>query len=60
VVLTIWSTFFSIYLTALEIFVIQAVCMWCVSSAIVSTVLMMLVLIPATASPPQLQAEAVA
>jgi len=60
VILTIWSTFFSIYLTVLEIFVIQAVCMWCVSSAIVSTVLMMLVLVPVTASPPQVPAEAVA
>jgi uncharacterized membrane protein len=50
VVLTIWSTLFSIYLTVLEIFVIQAVCMWCISSAIISTALMMLVLIPVTSS----------
>jgi len=60
VVLTIWSTLFSIYLTVLEIFVIQAVCMWCVTSAIISTALMLLVLIPVTASPRPVSAEAVA
>jgi uncharacterized membrane protein len=49
VVLTIWSVLFSIYLTVLEIFVIRAVCMWCLSSAIISTALMLLVLIPVTA-----------
>jgi len=49
-VLTIWSTLFSVYLTVLEIFVIQAVCMWCISSAIISTALMLLVLIPITAA----------
>jgi uncharacterized membrane protein len=59
-VLTIWSTLFSIYLTVLEIFVIQAVCMWCVSSAIISTALMLLVLVPVTASPSPVSAEAVA
>jgi uncharacterized membrane protein len=46
--LTIWGTLFSIYLTWLEIFTIHAVCAWCLSSAIISTTLMLLVAIPLT------------
>lgn len=38
---------FSIYLTYLEPFVIQAVCMWCISSAIIMTLLLILSLPPA-------------
>lgn len=41
--LTAAGTLFSIYLTALEIFVIEAVCAWCLTSAIISTGLMLLV-----------------
>jgi uncharacterized membrane protein len=32
---------FSIYLTYLELFVIRAVCMWCVTSAVVMTLLLL-------------------
>lgn len=41
--LTIVGTLFSIYLTLLELFVIQAVCLWCLSSAVIITLLMLLV-----------------
>lgn len=41
--LTILGTLFSIYLTILELFVIRAVCLWCLSSAVVTTILMLLV-----------------
>lgn len=43
---TIFSTLFSIYLTLLELFVIHAVCIWCLSSAVISTLLMLLVVQP--------------
>jgi uncharacterized membrane protein len=41
--LTIFGTGFSIYLTILEMFVIQAICAWCLSSAVIMTLLMILV-----------------
>jgi uncharacterized membrane protein/thiol-disulfide isomerase/thioredoxin len=44
--LTILGTLFSIYLTLLELFVIRAVCAWCLSSAIVTTSLMILMIYP--------------
>jgi uncharacterized membrane protein len=53
--LTFFGVLFSIYLTLLEIFVIQAVCAWCLSSAIITTVLMLLVVIPITRASPRLQ-----
>jgi uncharacterized membrane protein len=40
--LTLLGTLFSIYLTCLELFAIQAICSWCLSSAVISTVLMLL------------------
>jgi uncharacterized membrane protein/thiol-disulfide isomerase/thioredoxin len=40
--LTLFGTLFSIYLTCLELFAIQAICSWCLSSAVISTVLMLL------------------
>lgn len=43
VALTMFATVFSIYLTAIELFVIGAVCVWCLSSAVISTFLMILV-----------------
>jgi uncharacterized membrane protein len=46
--LTLFGVLFSIYLTYLEIFVIQAVCLWCLSSAVITTVLMLAVLFPLT------------
>ncbi len=45
--MTLFGVLFSIYLTYLEPFVIGAVCMWCVSSAIIMTLLMLLSLRPA-------------
>lgn len=45
-----FGTLFSIYLTFLEPFVIGATCMWCVSSAVIITLLMWLSLEPATAA----------
>jgi uncharacterized membrane protein len=38
----LFGTLFSIYLTYLELFVIYAVCIWCVSSAVIMTALMLL------------------
>jgi len=40
VALTVVGTLFSLYLTALELFVIDAVCAWCLASAAVTTALM--------------------
>jgi uncharacterized membrane protein len=40
--LTVFGTLFSIYLTCLELFAIQAICSWCLSSAVITTVLMLL------------------
>jgi uncharacterized membrane protein len=48
--LTLLGTLFSIYLTCLEIFVIHAVCAWCLSSAVITTALMLLVAVPITAN----------
>ena len=39
---------FSIYLTYLELFVIHAVCIWCLSSAVIMALLMLLTLPAAT------------
>jgi uncharacterized membrane protein len=44
--MALFGTFFSIYLTFLEPFVIGATCAWCVTSAIVMTVLLGLVAAP--------------
>ena len=43
VILTIFGTGFSVYLTVLELFAIRAICAWCLSSAVVTTLLMILV-----------------
>jgi uncharacterized membrane protein len=40
--LTVFGTLFSVYLTCLELFAIQAICSWCLSSAVITTVLMLL------------------
>jgi len=45
-VLALLGTLFSLYLTYLEPFVIKAVCMWCLSSAVIMTLLMLLSLFP--------------
>jgi uncharacterized membrane protein/thiol-disulfide isomerase/thioredoxin len=45
--LTLFGTLFSIYLTCLELFVVRAICTWCLGSAVVTTILMLLVVKPA-------------
>jgi uncharacterized membrane protein len=50
-VLATMSVLFSIYLTWLEIFVIQAVCAWCLSSAVITAALLVVVLRPVTYLP---------
>ena len=44
VVLTGWGVVFSAWLTYLELFVINAICRWCVVSAVIAVVLFVLVL----------------
>jgi uncharacterized membrane protein len=44
--MTVAGTLFSVYLTFLEPFVIGATCAWCLSSAILITVLMLFALVP--------------
>jgi uncharacterized membrane protein len=39
--MTLFGTLFSIYLTYLELFVIKAVCLWCLSSAVIIVLLML-------------------
>jgi uncharacterized membrane protein len=46
--LTLFGVFFSIYLTCLELFVIRAICAWCLSSAVITTMVMLLVVVPVT------------
>jgi uncharacterized membrane protein len=46
--MTAFGVLFSIYLTYLEIFVIHAVCMWCISSAVIMLLLMLLTFGPLT------------
>lgn len=46
--MTAFGVLYSIYLTYLEIFVIHAVCIWCLSSAVIITLLMLLSLGPAS------------
>jgi len=42
--MAMFGTLFSVYLTYLEIFILHAVCIWCLGSAIVITALMLLTL----------------
>ncbi|HMQ54309.1 MAG TPA: vitamin K epoxide reductase family protein [Anaerolineae bacterium] len=44
--LTLLGTIFSIYLTVLELVVIRAVCLWCLSSAAITAALLVLVVAP--------------
>jgi uncharacterized membrane protein len=46
--MALFGTLFSIYLTYLELFVIHAVCIWCLTSAVIITLLMLLSLPPIT------------
>jgi uncharacterized membrane protein len=47
-VMAAFGVLYSIYLTYLELFVIRAVCLWCISSAVIITLLMLLSLGPAS------------
>ncbi len=47
-ILSLIGVIFSIYLTALELFVIYAICAWCISSAVISTVLMLITVVALT------------
>ena len=49
--LTFLGTLFSVYLTLVEIFVINAVCIWCISSAIITTLIMLFVALLLRAMP---------
>ena len=42
--LSVFGVLFSIYLTYLEVFVIRAVCIWCISSAMIMTLVLLLAL----------------
>lgn len=55
--LTLFGILFSIYLTCLELFVVRAICTWCLGSAVTTTVLMLLVVVPITGSPPPKRAR---
>ena len=46
--MVLFGTLFSIYLTYLELFAIHAICAWCLSSAVTTTALMVLVVVPVT------------
>ena len=39
--LAVFGVLFSIYLTLLELFVIHAICMWCLTSALITTLIML-------------------
>ncbi len=54
-VLTLLGTLFSIYLTLLELLVIDAVCAWCLTSAIVTTSLFIIVVHTLTKRPSSIQ-----
>lgn len=44
-IVTGWGVVFSAYLTYLELFVIHAICRWCVGSAVIAVILFALVLL---------------
>jgi uncharacterized membrane protein len=53
--MSLFGTLFSIYLTFLEPFVIGATCMWCLSSAIIMTLLLWLTVGPASEAVEQIR-----
>jgi len=55
--MAIFATLFSIYLTFLEIQVIKAVCAWCLTSAVLVTLLLLLGFTPAMRTQPAGQAK---
>jgi uncharacterized membrane protein/thiol-disulfide isomerase/thioredoxin len=55
--MALFGVLFSLYLTFLEPFVIKAVCMWCITSAVIMTLLLLLSLKPALQTLQFLQEE---
>ncbi len=49
--LTVFGVLFSVYLTWVELFLIKAVCAWCLASALITTLLMLVALIATTNLP---------
>lgn len=49
--MTVFGTLFSVYLTYLELYVIKAVCAWCLTSAVIITLLMLVNTVPALPEP---------
>ncbi|MCB0001934.1 MAG: hypothetical protein KDH08_19965 [Anaerolineae bacterium] len=49
---TVCGVLFSIYLTLLELFVIHAVCIWCLSSALITAALLLTIAVQLTRQPP--------
>lgn len=45
--MTLFGALFSLYLTYLELYVIRAVCAWCLSSAVITALLLLLAVSPA-------------
>jgi uncharacterized membrane protein len=58
IALTIFCTLFSIYLTVIELFAIGAVCAWCLGSAVISTLLMILAVTAMSKNQPQIRWKA--
>ena len=50
IVLTFLGSLFSIYLTMMELLVINAICAWCLSSAIVTAILLLIIVAKLTKS----------
>jgi uncharacterized membrane protein len=59
ILLAVFGTLFSIYLTSLELFAIKAICLWCLSSAVITTLILILATknIPDKALPVELAAQ---
>jgi uncharacterized membrane protein/thiol-disulfide isomerase/thioredoxin len=59
ILLAVFGTLFSIYLTSLELFAIKAVCLWCLSSAVITTLILVLAAkdLPDKALPVELAAQ---
>ena len=53
--ITIFGTAFSAYLTVLELFVIRAVCAWCLTSTVITTLIMILVVRAVAKRPSQIR-----
>ncbi|MEN8177757.1 MAG: vitamin K epoxide reductase family protein [Pseudomonadota bacterium] len=52
IVFSLFGVIFSVYLTSLELFVIHAVCIWCLTSAVLATLIMLTVMLKTTGAEP--------